>query len=148
MSVAPTFPSLLDLGRHFRAVSARFEVLDKERSRLRDDDPRGGPIENEMRLIDEERSALRGLIFARPAATLEDAAVQAALGFYLAESIGECDPAFLLRENRLLDRSDQLRQAFLSILGSLARATSLDLDEIAWPDLPGVVAELLPPVEG
>ena len=122
----PTMPSTLDLARHRVGLWAKYDERDERLLTLKEPSPEHHQTETERDNIQAEIDAIEALMFARPSASMADAAALAAMGSSRANRIGawgQTETAGLTEDLLSLER------AFARIAVLLAGAAAIDLAE-------------------
>lgn len=120
-------PSLADLGRQIRALTMRHERFDCSALRSSED---GEPEARMMEALTAQAVGIEAEIVSRPAETLEDAAVQAAVCFAHADILHGCTMPEKVADEYVAG----IRRAQISIMRVIARHTALDINSIGWND--------------
>lgn len=129
---APAMPTILDIGRHIRALWDRHNALDE--AALRGSREQQRAAERARDEIADERDAYVEVVMERTARTLGDTAVQVAHAFYMLDAL--TGSVIELEDARQLKRTlCQLQHVAASILPVIADAAGLDLATIGNGDL-------------
>ena len=143
----PPFPSIAEIGKRIVAISAHFNALENASLALPRRLPAARAAKAAKDQIDVERDALTNLICARCAESLEDAAVQAAVGFQIVDYTLACELEPGARDGSLEADLTKLHRMFASITVAVAKAAEVNLDDLGWGDSADIFGDHAPTLE-